>query len=162
MEQQERYAPGLTLESPLELTTKTITFYVTNPQPKMMVMFGLADDKPMITVFHGDNEPIVELWRDGTCSIKNEHYLDAAARTFYKAVATCLKEYQDRPGFVVRKVGVSEYYQADEVGINWVQTVHEATHFARERDAMAACRSGDDEVVPTAEAHLFTQLRSLA
>jgi hypothetical protein len=158
--EQQAYTGKLTLGKDTQIA-QTVTFNMARPETQMMVMFGIDLAKPLITVYHGDNQPIVELWRDGTCSIKNMDYLDEAARTFYKAVASIVKQYMDYPGWVVRKEGVSEYLQIDDVGINEVQKVHEATHFARERDAMAACRSGY-EVVPAAEGMLFSRLVSLS
>lgn len=147
----------LTLSEPL---ASTIQFQSARPDSKMMVSFGVHPDKPMIIVYHGDEQAVVEIWRDGTCKL-NEQYLDEAARTFYKAVASVIQLEQQRPGFVVRKKGVSEYMMVRRDEVDWTHSVDHATHFARQIDAEISMLGLNEEVVPAVDAMNFERFRGL-
>lgn len=150
-------SPHLTLSEPL---TATVQFQSARPDSKMLVSFGVRPGGPMITVYHGDEQAVVEIWRDGTCKL-NEQYLDEAARTFYKAVASEIQLEQQRPGFVVRKKGVSEYMMVRRDEVDWTQNVDHATHFARQIDAEISMLGVNEEVVPAVDAMNFERFRGL-
>lgn len=146
----------LEIKEPL---TSTIQFNACQPNTKMMVAFGTDPKVPMITVYHGDQQAVVQIWRDGTCKL-NEQYLDEAARTFYKAVASVIQLDLKRPGFVVRKKGVSRFLQVRVDVLEWTQNPDHATRFADKESAELACASFTEEVVPAAEAMIFERFRS--
>lgn len=103
-----------------------------------------------IQINAGQTEPVVTFHHDGTITVAHPEKIDEAAKQFLAATQHLLKT-----GFVVRKKGTSSFLQVRVGDVEWVQILDQATHFARESDAIIASASFNEEVVPASKAMIF-------